>query len=113
VDQWYSYAPFVTPANGTFGNERRNLLIGPDWRNLDLSLAKTFKLIRGVNLEIRADANNAFNHPNFGQPATSTGTGVSYDLPIDPNTNRPEAPPSQITSASGARLIQLGGRFTF
>jgi hypothetical protein len=111
LDQWYSYAPFVTPAPGTFGDERRNSLIGPDWRNLDLSLAKTFRLVKGVNLEIRADANNAFNHPNFGQPATSTGTGVTYNLPTI--NGAPEPPPLQITSASGARLIQLGGRFTF
>ena len=111
VDQWYSYTPFVTPSNGTFGDERRNLLIGPNWRNLDLSLAKTFRLIHGVNLEIRGDANNAFNHPNFGQPALSTGTGVTYNLPTIDGV--PEAPPTQITSASGARLIQLGGRFTF
>jgi hypothetical protein len=111
VDQWYSYKPFVTPANGTLGDERRNPLIGPNWRNLDLSLAKTFRLIYGVNLEIRADANNAFNHPNFGQPATSTGTGITYNLPTVDGV--PEAPPTQITSASGARLIQLGGRFTF
>ncbi len=105
VDQWYNYSAFVTPANGTFGNERRNTLIGPNWRDLDLSLGKTFQLVRGVRLEIRADATNALNHPNFGQPSTSTGTGVSYNI----NTSAP----LQIQSASGARLIQLGGRFNF
>jgi hypothetical protein len=107
LDEWYNDASFMTPANGTFGDERRNSLIGPNWRDLDLSLGKTFQLVKGVRLEIRADANNAFNHPNFEQPSDSTGTGVSYDLP--PGVN----PPLQIQSANGARLLQLGGRFQF
>ena len=107
INQWYNYTAFATPANGTFGDERRNMLIGPNWRNLDLSLGKTFHVLEAGNLEIRADANNAFNHPNFGQPATSTGTGVTYNLPSG------VAAPLQIQSASGARLIQLGGRFSF
>jgi hypothetical protein len=106
LDEWYNDAAFVTPANGTFGDERRNSVIGPNWRDLDLSLGKTFQLIYGVRLEIRADANNALNHPNFEQPSTSTGTGVTYNLPSG-------APPLQIQSANGARLIQLGGRFNF
>jgi hypothetical protein len=109
VDQWYNVNAFATPAQGTFGDERRNMFIGPSWRDLDLSLGKTFDLIEGVRLEIRADAFNAFNHPNFGQPSTSTGTGVTV-----PVSGQPPPPPiQQINSASGARSIELGGRFTF
>jgi hypothetical protein len=107
IDQWYNYAAFSTPATGSFGDERRNMLIGPNWRDLDLSLGKTFELIEGVRLEVRADAYNSLNHPNFTQPATSTGTGVTTALPVN------IAPPQQINGASGARSIQLGGRFTF
>ena len=107
LDEWYNPAAFTTPASGTFGDERRNMLIGPNWRDLDLSLGKTFPLPAGVRLEIRADADNAFNHPNFDQPSTATGTGVTTSLP--PGTS----PPLQITGANGARSIQLGGRFNF
>jgi hypothetical protein len=99
INEWFNPAAFATPTFGTFGNESRNSLIGPDWRNLDLSLGKTFLLIEGVRLEIRADADNALNHPNFAQPSTATGTGVTGG--------------GTITGAAGARLIQLGGRFTF
>lgn len=99
VNEFFNPAAFATPASGTFGDERRNSLIGPDWRNLDLSLGKTFVFIEGVKLEIRADSVNVLNHPNFAQPNTSTGTGVVGG--------------GQITTASGARNIQLGGRFTF
>ncbi len=96
INQWFNTAAFATPATGTFGDERRNTLIGPNWRDLDLSMGKTFKLVEGVRLEIRADSFNFLNHPNFSQPDAATGAGAAV-----------------ITSANGARQIQLGGRFNF
>jgi hypothetical protein len=107
TDQWYNYSAFAVPVSGSFGNERRNTLIGPNWRDLDLSLGKTLNLVEGIRLEIRADVNNVFNHPNFGQPATNIGPGVTTGLAGN------ATPPLQIQSASGARFMQLGGRFTF
>jgi Carboxypeptidase regulatory-like domain len=97
VNEWFNNAAFATPASGTFGDEHRNTLLGPNWRDLDLSLGKTFIFVEGIRFEIRADMFNAFNHPNFSQPNSAAGAGVA-----------------QITStASGARQIQLGGRLTF
>ena len=100
VNQWFNTSAFATPATGTFGNERRNMLIGPDWRDLDLSLGKSFKLVEGMQLEIRADSFNAFNHPNFSQPDSATGTGVVGGGVIT-------------STAAGGRDIQLGGRLSF
>ncbi len=100
VSQWFNTAAFATPATGSFGNERRNSLIGPNWRDLDLSLGKTFLLPHGSSFELRADAFNSFNHPNFSQPNSATGTGVVGGGVITS------------TAASG-RDIQLGGRLTF
>lgn len=100
VNQWFNTAAFATPATGSFGNERRNSLIGPNWRDLDLSLGKTFQFPRGINFEVRADSFNSFNHPNFSQPDAATGTGVVGGGVITS------------TAASG-RDIQLGGRLTF
>jgi len=99
INEWFNPAAFATPASGTFGDIRRNTLIGPNWRDLDLSLGKAFQLVEGVRLEIRADSFNSLNHPNFEQPSGSTGTGVTGG--------------GVITSANGARNMQLGGRFTF
>jgi hypothetical protein len=97
VNEWFNPSAFAVPASGTFGDEHRNTLLGPNWRDLDLSLGKTFLFVEGMRLEIRADMFNAFNHPNFSQPNAGAGAGEA-----------------QITStASGARQIQLGGRFTF
>ena len=100
VNQWFNTSAFATPATGSFGDERRNSLIGPNWRDLDLSLGKAFQFPKGVSFEIRADSFNAFNHPNFSQPDNATGTGVVGGGVITS------------TAASG-RDIQLGGRLTF
>ncbi len=97
--EWFNPGAFATPTWGTFGNERRNTLIGPAWRDLDFSLGKGFQILEGVKFEVRADSFNALNHPNFDQPSNATGTGVVGG--------------GQITGANGARLIQLGGRLTF
>ena len=99
ITEWFNPVAFATPASGTFGDERRNELIGPAWRDLDLSLGKTFELIEGVHLEIRADSFDILNHPNFAQPSGSVGAGVVGG--------------GQITSANTSRQIQLGGRFSF
>jgi hypothetical protein len=47
----------------------RNNLRGPGYVDVDLGLGKTFPLhAENVNLKFRADAYNAFNHPNFEAP---------------------------------------------
>lgn len=49
----------------------RNNLRGPGFFDLDLGLAKAFPLYSDrVTLKFRADAFNAFNHPNFDLPCT-------------------------------------------
>jgi hypothetical protein len=101
----------MTPATGTFGNESRNTLTGPNWRDLDLSMGKAFQLIEGVKFEIRADSFNFFNHPNFDNPSNASGVGVSYKLVGGQPTPLPGA--AAITGANGARDIQFGGRLTF
>jgi outer membrane receptor protein involved in Fe transport len=113
VGQWYNLVAFTTPSVATFGNERRNTLIGPNWRDLDLSFGKSFQFIEGIRLEIRADSFNAFNHPNFNNPSAATGLGVSYN--IDPSSGQiiPIPGAGAITGANGARSIQLGARLTF
>jgi len=61
--------PRPTPSDPNFfGNAGRNILIGPSFKNVDLSLFKNFRLTEGVRLQFRAEAFNAFNHPNFQVP---------------------------------------------
>jgi hypothetical protein len=59
-----------------FGNLGRNVVIGPGVANLDLNIAKVTKISERVSLEIRADASDLFNHPNFNNPVTTAGSAT-------------------------------------
>ncbi len=106
VNQWFNEAAFALPAPYTFGNERRNQLTGPPFSRVNLSLGKIFTITERVHVQVRGDANNAFNHPSFGLPGqylstSGTGNGVTTGT-------------STITSiTSPARTMQVSGRLTF
>jgi hypothetical protein len=105
VSQWFNEAAFAVPASGTFGNEGRNSLTGPGFNRINLSLGKTFDIWEQVHLQIRADANNAFNHPSFGLP--DNNLTVSTSGAIATGT-------SKITTLSDpGRTMQLSARFSF
>lgn len=61
--------PVATAASPEqFGNAGRNTLIGPSFKNLDLSLLKNFRITEKVRLQFRAESFNILNHPNFQVP---------------------------------------------
>jgi outer membrane receptor protein involved in Fe transport len=99
INEWFNPGAFATPAPATFGDARRDMLRGPDWQDVDLSLGKTFWIPEGYNIEVRADVFDLLNHPNFGQPNAGVGTGVGGG--------------GVITTANTNRQLQLGARFTF
>jgi hypothetical protein len=59
-----------------FGNTGRNILYGPVINNIDFALHRSFALPihENTNLELRAEAFNVFNHPEFSTPATTLNT---------------------------------------
>ena len=70
-DQWFDPSVFV--AVNRFGNLGRNVVIGPGFRNTDLSISRTVRL--GTSrLRFRADVFNLFNHANFGPPGNIVGS---------------------------------------
>jgi hypothetical protein len=69
--RWFNTAAFQKTAPGEFGTTPRNAIRGPSLRNVDLSISKrlTIDAVRkGMNVELRIDAFNAFNNVNFGVP---------------------------------------------
>lgn len=76
---WFDPSAFTEPADFTFGNAGRNVLDGPGFNTADLSVRKTFSAGERIKIEFRAEAFNAFNHPNFSQPdaVVTDGPGAS------------------------------------
>jgi hypothetical protein len=74
ITDWLNPAAFSMPAAGTFGNCGRNIIYGPNFRNVDFSVLKETQLGGSRNLEFRAEFFNIFNHPAFAQPDTTFGT---------------------------------------
>jgi hypothetical protein len=102
VNEWFNTAAFAAPTSGTFGNLGRNTLYGPGFSNVNLSIAKNFRLPReGMSLEFRADAYDLFNHTNYHNPNAALGAS---DF-------------GEITDSAGyvatLRVLQLGLHFRF
>jgi Carboxypeptidase regulatory-like domain/TonB dependent receptor len=104
IKQWFNEAAFAVPTSGTFGNERRGQLTGPGLNTWSLSLGKTFAIWEDVRLQVRADADNIWNHPNFALPNANlslTGSTVSTGTSNISNTS------------TSMRNMQLSARITF
>jgi TonB dependent receptor len=120
TNQWFNEAAFAQPANGTFGNFRRNTLYGPGLNQVNFSLGKTFAIHENVGLQIRADANNLFNHPSFQLPTTGTPSVAPLSVCSDTKSAGCSAVGAVQTGTStirgttvGGRTMQLGARLTF
>jgi hypothetical protein len=69
---------FQIPTTG-FGNLSRNALVGPGFSDVDFSIEKNTTIVEGVKFQVRADAFDIFNHPNFSNPVTSANS-TSFGL---------------------------------
>src|SRR5262249_19550822 len=68
---------FTVPAPGTFGHLPRNPLRGLVFSQLDVALAKDFAIKEATRFTLRWDVYNIFNHPNFSNPPSVLGGGLS------------------------------------
>ncbi|MGE0129159.1 MAG: carboxypeptidase regulatory-like domain-containing protein [Blastocatellales bacterium] len=96
---YFDTSVFSAPAANTFGNMRRNDSIrGPGYTNLDGTLIKRFRFTERIGGEVRADALNVTNSPNFNNPNGSFGNAAF----------------GQVTgTVGGERLVRFGARITF
>ncbi len=68
VDRWFNTAAFAAPAAGTFGNAGRNILTGPGLNTVDTGVSRRFMLPKDMDLQLRLEMFNVFNHANFLLP---------------------------------------------
>jgi outer membrane receptor protein involved in Fe transport len=118
------------PGTRHFGNEGRNSLRGPSFKEWNFAIYKTTAITERLNMQFRADFFNLPNHPNFANPflpafiadplvhgtqivngrevgnATGTGTGV-ITATGDVGIGNP------FIGGGGPRGIQLAIKFNF
>jgi outer membrane receptor protein involved in Fe transport len=96
-DRWFDVGAFALPAYGTFGNAGRNILTGPGFQSVNVSIVKNLRFAERASLQIRGEVFNLFNHPNFDLPNIFFGTPAF----------------GVIQSAESPRRIQFGAKILF
>jgi len=97
IGQWFNPAAFTIPAAGQFGDARRNSIEGPGSRVFNMAFTRSFPIREAQVFEIRAQAANIFNTPQYSA--------------IDTIVNSPTF--GQVVAVGPMRSFQLSARYRF
>jgi hypothetical protein len=105
VNEWFDTSVFSMPAPGTWGNTPADYVSGPGHDNWNLSVFKNFAFSeqRPVNLQLRAEFFNVWNHTQWIGDTQNGGISTNYGA-----SNF-----GAVTSAADSRTIQLALKFSF
>ena len=93
-----TYVATGCASNGQFGNLQRNLLSGPMYFQFDAQVSRIFPIREKVNLDVRLEAFNVLNHPDFSNPNATLSSSTF----------------GQISgTANGARVFQAAAKIIF
>jgi outer membrane receptor protein involved in Fe transport len=121
-------ASTCTPGTRHFGNEGRNSLAGPAFRQMDFSIFKNTNITERLKMELRFEAYNLFNHPNFSSPLwpnfladPTLGTAAPFGFGTNgrltgylPLTVTADVGPGYpVLGGGGPRSMQIAAKFTF
>jgi len=94
----YFNAACFTPATVDFGDTGRNIIRGPNQKNVDISVVKFFPLVERTKLEFRAEFFNAFNMASFANPVNIVESANDGQI---------------VTTTTGPRVIQFALKLNF
>jgi len=97
IDQWFNLSAFAAAPVGQYGNLGRNTLFGPGSVRIDMGLTRSFTVREGQTVEFRAEAFNAPNHVNPGNPTTTLNSAQF----------------GKIQSGGDPRIMQLALKYIF
>ena len=101
LDMYFNTACFssaTADAAGGFGNTGRNILHGPNQKNVDISVVKFFPVTERTRVEFRSEFFNAFNNVSFQNPDNVIAS-PSFGQILEPST--------------GPRVIQFALKVNF
>ncbi len=112
---WFNPSYFSPEPLGTFGNVKRGFMRGPGFDYTDMSLYKNFPLGRADTpryIQLRLEAYNVFNHPNFAPPNGNLSDGSEFGAITS------VVEPGQVTGLTNGdpqpgRAVQIAGRIYF
>jgi len=104
--KWFNTDAFQAPAQNsfTYGNSGRNSLQGPGTKYVDFSIFKDTHLTGSKVLQLRAEAFNLTNTPQFNNPAATAGNTSIGTI---------SAAGSDLTFQRTARQIQFAAKINF
>jgi hypothetical protein len=106
-------ACFRVPAIGELGSSKRNQFVGPSQWNFNMSVQKNARITDSVQLQLRLEAFNVFNHRNYANPVFGWTQGVNTSA-ATVGTGTPNATAGQIDTIVGTmRQLQLGAKLIF
>lgn len=99
IGAWFSKSCFANVPTGINrpGNAGRGVITGPGFQRWDISAFKNIRFFERLNLQIRGDAFNIFNHTNPLAVQTSF-TSVQF---------------GQVTSYRDPRIVQVSAKLSF
>jgi len=98
----------VPPAQGTFGNMRRNSLLDKPFREWDISLSKNWKFKERLQAQFRAEFFNVLNTTEYAAPKGNPNSPATFgEATAVPNSNNP------FNGTGGPREVQLGLKLLF
>src|SRR5271170_3516290 len=119
-NQWFDPSAFAQPAGCpktgpcplvygvTMGNVGRNAYYGPGYLQDNVSLFKTFNIWESLSLEMRADAFQLSNTPQFNSPNSTVGSKTFGQV-----TSTIASGAGSVNAIGGGRALQFSGTLRF
>ena len=103
---------YAAPVPGQWGDAGRNSILGPGQFSMNASLARTFRVAKRYNLDVRVDSTNILNHVVYSSwnttlnPVTNPGSNSVFTTDLNPLFGLP-------TAANAMRSLQVTARLRF
>ena len=107
IQAWFNPSAFTANRPGQVGNLGRNVVIGPGFKGVDLSVSKSVRIREGHQVQFRAESFNTFNWVNLGDPITDLTKNTFGRI-----TSTAVAT-TAATSQRDARVFQFGLKYVF
>ncbi len=106
---YFNVFAFGRPVDGSLGNLGRNNLRLPGINNWDLSMLKSTRITERVNVQLRVETFNTFNHTQWA----GVNTGLSLPNPGTALTAATRGTLGQVNSTRDPRSLQFGIKLLF